>query len=92
MIFGPTFQKKWREPACNGLPPFSYYKDNTFSTEIQIVLTLRNTPSNVKMQRCAATNVWQVLSYEVHIAKMGILQRKGHMTEGCAFIELVIEP
>ena len=49
---------------CKGLPPFSYYKDNTFFREIQIALTLRNTPLTVKMQRFAAAKVWRVLYYE----------------------------
>ena len=36
--------KKRREPACLGLSPLFYDKDNTFSAEIQIALTFRNTP------------------------------------------------
>ena len=42
----------------------SLYKDTTFFREIQIALTFRNTPRNVKMQRFAADGVGQVLYYE----------------------------
>ena len=42
----------------------SLYKDTTFFAEIQIALTFRNTPRNVKMQRFAADGVGQVLYYE----------------------------
>ena len=40
------------------------HKDNHFFREIQIVLTLRNTPSTVKMQRFAAATLRDVLYYE----------------------------
>ena len=47
-----------------GLSPLRCYKDNTFSREIQIGLTFRNTPWIVKMQRFAADGVWRVVYYE----------------------------
>ena len=50
-----------------GLSPLRCYKDNTFSREIQIALTFRNTPRNVKMQRFAAASLARVLSLWAHI-------------------------
>ena len=45
----------------------SQYKYTTFSAEIQIALTFRNTRWNVKMQRFAAARVRQVLYYEARM-------------------------
>ena len=42
----------------------SLYKYTTFLGEIQIALTFRNTPRNVKMQRFAAASLRHVLYYE----------------------------
>ena len=42
----------------------SLYKYTTFFREIQIALTFRNSPRNVKMQRFAAARVGHVLYYE----------------------------
>ena len=42
----------------------SLYKDTTICREIQIALTFRNTPRNVKLQRFAADGDWHVLYYE----------------------------
>ena len=41
-------QKKRRKTPCLGLSPLRQYKDNTFSREMQIALTFRNNPRNVK--------------------------------------------
>ena len=60
------FKKSGGSPRGKGLPPFSSYKDNTFSAEIQIALTLRNTPSDIHLQRFAADELWRVLYYEAH--------------------------
>ena len=59
--------KKRRNPACLGLSPLRWYKDNTFSAEIQIALTLRNTPLIVTLQRFAADGVWRILYYEAEL-------------------------
>ena len=40
--------KKEERTPCLGLFPLRYYKDNTFLREMQIALTFRNIPSNVK--------------------------------------------
>ena len=52
------------------------YKDTTFRREIQIALTFRNTPRNVKMQRFAADGGWLVLYYEARrpMRLLGILE------------------
>ena len=41
-------QKKEEKAPCLGLSPLRYYKDNTFSREMQVALTFRNTLRNVK--------------------------------------------
>ena len=56
--------KKRREPPVYGLSPLRCYKDTIFSREMQIALTFRNTPPNVKMQRFAADGLCDVLYYE----------------------------
>ena len=49
MVFWALFpQKKRRKPFVYGHSPLHKYKDNTFSAEIQIALTYRNTLRNVK--------------------------------------------
>ena len=62
-----SWHKKRRKPCVYGLSPLCYYKDNTFSREIQIPLTFRNTWATVKMQRFAAASLWRVLYYEGHM-------------------------
>ena len=57
-------QKSGGSPRGKGLPPFPSYKENTYSAEVQIALTLRNSSSIVKMRRFAADGGWRVLSYE----------------------------
>ena len=49
-MFFPLYNglKKRREPCVLGLSPLCYYKDTTFSAEIQIALTYRNSLRNVK--------------------------------------------
>ena len=48
-VFLPLYRLKKEEKApCLGLFPLRLYKDNTFSREMQIVLTFRNNPRNVK--------------------------------------------
>ena len=56
--------KKEERTHCLRALSSSLYKYTTFSREIQIALTSRNTPRNVKMQRFAADGVRQVLYYE----------------------------
>ena len=51
------WQKKRRKPRPYGLSPLRWYKDNTFSAEIQIELTFRNTLPSIKMQRFAAARI-----------------------------------
>ena len=49
MVFWALFpQKKRRKPFVYGHSPLRQDKDNTFSAEIQIALTYRNTLRNVK--------------------------------------------
>ena len=60
-------QKKRRKPSIYGLSPLRKYKDNTFSHEDQIALTLRNTPLDIHLQRFAADGVWRVLYYEAFV-------------------------
>ena len=60
-------QKKRRKPSIYGLSPLRKYKDNTFSHENQIALTLRNTPLDIHLQRFAADGVWHVLYYEAFV-------------------------
>ena len=62
-------------PLRKGLPPLSSYKDNTFSAEIQIALTLRNTSLIVNLRRFAAARVGRVLYYEGGQGRVGIHQR-----------------
>ena len=64
-VENPDFlaKKEEKTPVC-GLSPLRQDKDTTFSREIQIALTSRNTLRNVKMQRFAADGVWRVVYYE----------------------------
>ena len=56
-------QKEERVQCLRALSS-SLYKYTTFSAEIQIALTFRNTATNVKKTRFAQTRGWQVLYYE----------------------------
>ena len=60
-------QKKRRKPAVYGLSPLRQYKDKPFSCKIQITLTLRNIPPNVKMQRFAAARGCLVLYLQASV-------------------------
>ena len=62
----------------------SLYKDTTFFAEIQIALTFRNKPSNVKKTRFAADGVWHVLSYEANEGRGVSL----NATEASQFVRL----
>ena len=74
---GRLFKKGGESPPGKGLPPFSSYKDNTFSAEIQIALTLRNSSSIVKMRRFAADGGWRVLSYEAGMEGLASIRATG---------------
>ena len=67
------------------------YKDTTFRREIQIALTFRNTPRNVKMQRFAADGGWLVLYYEGRggpCVCLGILEdSRGFLEDSRGFLE-----
>ena len=57
-MFFPLYNglKKRREPCVLGLSPLCYYKDTTFSAEIQIALTYRNSLRNVKIKLFSRKN------------------------------------
>ena len=68
----------------------SLYKDTTFSREIQIPLTFRNNPPNVKKTRFAADGGRQVLYYEGRMEGSAVLAAIG-MPEDGRLIDFVID-
>ena len=71
------FKKSGGSPRGKGLPPFPSYKENTYSAEVQIALTLRNSSSIVKMRRFAADGGWRVLSYEAGMEGLASIRATG---------------
>ena len=69
--------KKEERTHCLRALSSSLYKYTTFSREIQIALTSRNTPRNIKMQRFAADGGCHVLYYEARLAGCHCLSAMG---------------
>ena len=78
--------KKEEKTPCFGLFPHRYYKDNTFSREMQIELTFRNSLRNVKRR---LLHTWGFVMYYITRRCSGVVMERRKSTPDASSSVLV---